>query len=143
LTVSCVTDERQLGTIDRGGNGGEKAPVELIYNEPLLLYDESFAAVKSMESRPFHSESQGVKITYMESKGPVDYSVSYYFENDRMTGASVVFDFDMSILISISKGLSEKYTLISEDPMLFRNEASSRQIAVDYSISKNYISIDY
>jgi len=138
-----VTDEKLVGGKGSGNGEEPEEPVELIYNEPLLLYDESPATIREQEYRQFDSELPGIRLTYTETKNGISYDISYYFENDKMSSASVLFDFDLNILNNLIEGLSDNYKVVSEADMTFYNEEYNKQIKIDSNPSDNYISVDY
>lgn len=144
--LSCVTDEK-LTESDNGGddNGEDPEPVELIFNEPLMLFNDTYENVKAQEDRTLFSELEGYRLTYEETtKGNVVYQIVYHFENNLMTNTSVQFDFNQEVLSTIVKGLTYKYKMISEYPLIFLHTDTSRKIAVEYSsVSGDHISIDY
>ena len=151
--VSCIVSDEKLVEveseyIDDNDDDEEEPnpdPVEFIYIEPLFLFGHSFEEVKNKESISLlYSESIGDRLVYRKyTKDRVEYDVSYRFADNLLSKASVSFDFNQAILDLIVEALSDKYNKISDSPILFYNEENGRQIALGFSASDDYISIDY
>lgn len=141
LTLSCVTDEKLVGGDNKGNNGGD-GNEELVYNEPLFLYNKTQGEVKAAEKRNFISETTE-RLIYEEKKDTVEYQIAYYFSNNAMTAASVLFDYDQALLETLINGLKNKYTMLSEVPIIFDHSEYGKEIRVEYDSSANYISVDY